>query len=179
MALPIALALTACFAVCGTYAATRLVGAGASDRPRYQAHVAMAVAMLAMAWLEPPALLAALGAAGFGAVSVGFARAAFRAGSLPPLHHAGMAAVMAAMWLSMALTHHEHDMAHDHEDTVGGHMAYEHAAAALLPPVLLVSAVALVVLGVAWWGKAHRSHWFEGLASLGMALGAAAMAVAH
>ena len=176
MALPVAVGLTLCFAGCGGYALARLRSAGGPcARRRYVSHVVMAAAMIVMAWVPVPAVMAVAGAVVFAALAVVFVAeipgsdrrgARWAAG-----HHALMAIVMALMFATMARPGAGATAGHHH----GG-------AAAQLGPLagmLLIGVLLLVPAGVLWLETRHRDRWFEGIASLGMALGATAMAVAH
>lgn len=175
MPAPLAVALTACFAGCGGYALARLrAGRGPCARRRYASHLAMAVAMVAMVWTSPPAPVAYAAAAAFVALAAWFAVEGAREeraiARLASAHHALMAAVMGLMCAAMAPTGAAPSAGHHH----GGPPTLDLAASGLLLGALL-----LAPAGVIWLESRHRDRWLEGAASLGMALGAAAMAVAH
>lgn len=198
MPMLVSLVLTGCFAGCAGYTVTRLRRSDA-ERATYLSHLAMAVSMLLMIWADSPAL-AVIGVVGSGAAAVWFAARAWgRIGHwATSLHHGAMFAVMTVMWVAM-VRHTDPEasaMAHHH-----GAETREHRASAAdrwwddlatVDSLLLVAALALFVVAVLWWYAAYRdrraSHRvegcrrdgaLEGLASLAMAGGAAAMAVAH
>ncbi|MEQ6901913.1 DUF5134 domain-containing protein [Nocardioides sp. YIM 152588] len=173
LAVALTLCLTVCFAWCGGVAAVRLRGArGPCSRRRYAAHVAMAATMLAMVWVTLPAVPAIALAALFGALAAWFVVEAGReerpVPRLASAHHALMAGVMALMLVAMAAGHGAGD----------GHSGHGAALGPAAQAVLL-GALLLAPAAVAWWQSRHRDRWLEGVASMSMALGAAAMTVLH
>ncbi|GAA1521214.1 DUF5134 domain-containing protein [Nocardioides humi] len=176
MPVPVAVVLTLCFAGCGGYAASRLRSAGGPcTRRRYAAHLAMAVAMVVMAWATPPTPVAYAAGCAFVTLAAWFVWEGVRedraVARLASLHHAVMAAVMAVMYAAMVAPAGE--AAGGHHQGTGG------PALGLAASSLLVGALLLAPAGVVWLESRHRDRWLEGAAGLGMALGAAAMAVAH
>jgi len=171
----VAVVLTFCFAGCGGYALHRMRSAGGGcARRRFAAHVAMSVVMVAMAWMPLAASVWWVAGSAFAMAALWFVGEGLRdrrtSVRLSSLHHALMSAVMVVMSAAMVWPHEGSD-GHRHG---AGAPALGPAASSLL-----IGAVLLVPVGIAWLESRHRDRWLEGAASLGMALGATAMAVAH
>ncbi len=198
MPLLVSLVLTGCFAGCAGYTVARW-RRPAVDRATYLSHVVMAASMVLMIWADSAAL-AVIGVVGSGAAAVWFvARARGASGHwATSLHHGAMFVVMTLMWAAM-MGHADPDAsATAHHHGAGNRepraSAADHSSGGIgiSDSLLLVAALALCVVAVLWWYSAYRdrrvSHQadgcrrdggLEGFASLAMAAGAAAMAVAH
>ena len=149
--------MTVCFVLCGAYAVYRLARGG---RVTDGVHVAMAVAMLVMVWIDVPRPVAVVAGVAFLGVAVVSAYATGREASWGGLHHTAMAAVMGAMWLAPG-THHQ--MSHT------GHSGHGSV-------MLTIGAAILVVTGVTAILLCRRHRWLEAVSTLGMVAAALAMA---